>query len=139
MTIQIEKLQEAKELAKEAAHNAYAPYSQFRVGAVIIDANGGLHSGCNVENASYGLSLCAERNALTKAVVSGIQDLRALVIYTPTDDIISPCGACRQVLCEFLEPEAPIISVNQKGEQRQWTMGELMPDAFTPKVLKENS
>lgn len=137
--IQIEKINEAVALAKDAADNAYAPYSKFRVGAVIVDKKGGLHSGCNVESASYGLTICAERNAVTKAVVSGEQDLEAVVIYTPTDDLIPPCGACRQVLCEFLEQDAPVITVNHKGEQHQWSMGELLPSAFTPKTLEENS
>jgi cytidine deaminase len=139
MTKQIEKFQEAIALAKSAAKNAYAPYSKFRVGAVIVDKQGEFHSGCNVENASYGLTLCAERNAVANAIASGQRDLTGVVIYTPTDDLIPPCGACRQVLSEFLGNEAPVITVNDKGEHQQWSMGELLPHAFTPKTLEENS
>lgn len=139
MTKQIEKFQEAIALAKTAASNAYAPYSKFRVGAAIVDKKGNLHSGCNVENASYGLTICAERNAVAKAAAAGQRDLAGIVIFTPTDDLIPPCGACRQVLSEFLEPDAPVITVNDKGERQEWSMGELLPHAFTPKTLEENS
>lgn len=139
MTKQIEKFQEAVALAKTAANNAYAPYSKFRVGAAIVDKQGNLHSGCNVENASYGLTICAERNAVAKAAAAGQRELTGIVIFTPTDDLIPPCGACRQVLSEFLEPDAPVITVNEKGERQEWSMGELLPHAFTPKTLEENS
>src|SRR5437867_2049370 len=88
-------------IARAAAANAHAPYSGFRVGAACLTQRGSIHAGANVENASYGLSICAERTALFAAVVAGDRDLRAMIVYTPTPEPTAPCGACRQVLCEF--------------------------------------
>ena len=87
--------------AKQAAGNAYAPYSRYRVGAACLSAGGTIHAGANVENSSYGLSICAERVALFRASADGERDIRALVLYTPTASPATPCGACRQVLAEF--------------------------------------
>ena len=87
--------------AREASAFAYCPYSNFRVGAAVLTSDGEIIGGCNVENASYGLSICAERNAIFQAVATGHREIRALVLYTPTAKPATPCGACRQVLAEF--------------------------------------
>ena len=89
--------------ARKASESSYSPYSHFAVGAAVVSADGRVFSGCNVENASYGLTICAERNAIFQAVAAGVREIRALVIYTPTPEPVTPCGACRQVLLEFGE------------------------------------
>ncbi len=114
--------------AREAAMRAYAPYSHFRVGAALVSGDR-LWSGCNVENASYGLTLCAERNAVTTAIAEGVHTFDALVIAGP--EIIPPCGACCQVLAEFCTAEMPVILTDHKGEKiKRMTFGELFPMPF---------
>lgn len=119
--------------AEAARANAYAPYSKFRVGAALEAADGAVFVGCNVENASYGLTNCAERTAIAAAVVAGHRDFRRIVIVTDAATPVSPCGACRQVLREF-GPHLEVISYGTATEQR-WTMTDLLPDAFDPRVL----
>jgi cytidine deaminase len=114
--------------------NAYAPYSRFAVGAAVEDELGQIFTGCNVENASYGLTLCAERNALAQAVAAGRRHLRRLVIVTDTPVPTPPCGACRQWLWE-LAPTAEVILVNRQGLCRRWTVAELLPHAFDQEQL----
>lgn len=112
-----------------ASEHAYAPYSRFRVGAACVAGSGTIYAGVNVENASYGLTICAERNALFQAVAAGEHDIRAMVIYTPTPQPTTPCGACRQVLCEF--GAAIAIVCHCDGEEiRTFTSGGLLPDRF---------
>ena len=115
--------------AREVAAAAYAPYSHFRVGAAVQDVDGRVFVGCNVENASYGLTVCAERNAIFAAVAGGAhRPLTALAVTClDTDGGCSPCGACRQVMAEHLDPEAPIF-VDGLG---QFTIGQLLPYGFT--------
>src|SRR5271165_6764688 len=96
-----QKLEELKALAKEASKSAYCPYSRFAVGAAVLTGSGKIIVGCNVENASYGLTICAERNAIFRAVAERETSIIAVVIYTPTPSPSSPCGACRQVIWEF--------------------------------------
>jgi cytidine deaminase len=120
--------------AKATAQNAYSPYSKFRVGATILTSTGDMFSGCNVENASYGLTICAERNAIFQMVAEGQQKIQTLVIYTPTESPTSPCGACRQVINEF-GPETRIISVCDGPERTDTTLDQLLPQAFGPKNL----
>jgi cytidine deaminase len=119
--------------AEAARANAYAPYSKFRVGAALEATDGTVFVGCNVENASYGLTNCAERTAIAAAVVAGHRDFRRIVIVTDAATPVSPCGACRQVLREF-GPHLEVISYGTATEQR-WTMTDLLPDAFDPRVL----
>ena len=121
--------------ARAAAARAYAPYSKFRVGAAVLGDSGTIHSGCNVENASYGLASCAERNAIFAAIAARERTIRAVVIYTPTPTATAPCGACRQVIREF-GPEARIISICDGEDRLDSTIGELLPKSFGPEDLK---
>ncbi|HET8816024.1 MAG TPA: cytidine deaminase [Pseudidiomarina sp.] len=125
-------LEQAQSQAKQAAERAHAPYSKFPVGAVLQFSTGDLVLGCNVENASYGLTNCAERTAVYSALAQGkeLTDVERIVIYTPGNTVYSPCGACRQVLAEFLGLDTPFISTCDSGE-KQWTLGELLPSAFS--------
>lgn len=114
--------------ARKAQAMAYAPYSKFRVGAALESVSGIVYYGCNVENASYGLTICAERAAVAAAVMDGAHRFRRLVVATEVDPPASPCGACRQVLAEFGE-DLEIMAVGPT-QRRQWTLRELLPDPF---------
>ena len=114
--------------AKEAAKLAYAPYSKFRVGAALLGADGKIYTGCNVENRSFGLTVCAERTAVTKAVSQGCRVFTALAISTIDSDVpVGPCGACRQVLSEFMPADAPVRFGGRTSEQINTTIAELIP------------
>lgn len=117
------------ELAKSASASAYAPYSRYPVGAAVLTSDGTKFPGCNIENASYSLGICAERVALFKAVCGGFRSLEAIAIFTPTEEPVSPCGACRQVLFEFA-PRLIVISACSGANVRRWTLDELLPDGF---------
>jgi len=119
-------------LAAEAAANAYVPYSHFAVGAALRAKDGTIYTGCNVENASYGLTICAERNAVARAVAGGARRFDAIAVVT--ENGVTPCGACRQVLAEF-GPEIAVIVADAAGNRRIYTLNELLPDAFTPEHL----
>ena len=121
--------------ASAARENAHAPYSNFTVGAAVLGADGRVHVGCNVENASYGLSVCAERHAIAAAVAAGEERIQALAVVTELDPPASPCGACRQVLVEF--GDFPVILANPAGERLLTAVSDLLPDAFTPESLLE--
>lgn len=122
--------------AIEAQRRAYAPYSKFRVGAA-LRLSGAVFEGANVENASYGLSICAERTAIFTAVNQGAHDLEEVVVCTDASPPSSPCGACRQVLLEFARDPAKVnvTSVNPAGESRTWTLAQLIPDGFSGREL----
>ncbi|MDA8235985.1 MAG: cytidine deaminase [Clostridia bacterium] len=126
--------QELIKKAEAAQANAYVPYSHFRVGAALLTKSGQVFTGCNVENASYGLTNCAERTAVFKAVSEGHTDFEAIAIIGDTPNYLSPCGACRQVLLEF-GPEIKVIMANSKGEYTVQTVGELLPGSFTKEEL----
>ncbi|NRQ43721.1 cytidine deaminase [Rheinheimera sp. YQF-2] len=128
-----------QQAAKQAAAQAYAPYSKFPVGVAVLADSGKIYTGCNVENASYGGTVCAERNAIGAAVVAGERKFTALLVYTPQEMLTPPCGICRQVIAEFFTPDAPIASCNHLQQQQNWTLGELLPAAFTPTYLANST
>ncbi len=128
-------LQDLIDKATDASKKAYCPYSKFQVGAAVLTNTGDIFSGCNVENASYGLTICAERNAIFQMVARGEHQIRAIVIYTPTEDPAAPCGACRQVINEF-GPDARVVSVCDGPERIETTLSKLLPRAFGPKNLE---
>jgi len=118
--------------ARSASDNAYSPYSGARVGACVMDDSGNVYSGCNVENSSYGLTQCAERNALANAIAAGMQPGAAhtLLIYATGFETLAPCGACRQVMSELLASDALVVSCHSETNYRSWSIGELLPDPF---------
>lgn len=122
-------------LAREARESAYAPYSRFPVGAALLGRSGRVYTGCNVENAAYPLTTCAERTAVTKAVSEGEQAFEAIAVVTSTG--ATPCGACRQILREFAGPEGDlrVIVADLEGGVRTFTITDLLPEGFTPDQL----
>ena len=126
------------ELAKEARKLSYSPYSHFAVGAVILTKDGKTFKGSNVENASYPLCMCAERNALYNAYMNGYKkdDFVSLTLIADTDTPCTPCGACRQVISELFPKNAPIIMANMKGDILESTIEELLPYSFSSEDLK---
>jgi cytidine deaminase len=119
--------------AEAARRHAHAPYSRYHVGAAVETEDGAIYAGCNVENASYGLTICAERGAVCAAVAAGARQIRRVVVVTDSDPPGAPCGACRQVLAEFgLDMEVTAIG---PARRMQWTLRDLLPAAFTSEAL----
>ncbi len=114
---------------------AYVPYSKFPVAALLIDDQGRKHVGVNVENASYGLGICAERNVIPTAVTEGMKKIKVLVVTGGTPEPISPCGACRQVISEFSDEETLIILTNKDRKYKIWKISDLLPYSFGPSDL----
>ena len=129
------KPEELLKLAVEAMDHAYVPYSGYRVGAALLCADGTVYQGCNIENASYPLSNCAERTAIFKALSEGERAFKALAVVADTDGPCAPCGACRQVMAEFRIPR--IIMANMKGDTAVVSWEELLPYAFSGDALSQ--
>ncbi|HVC32521.1 MAG TPA: cytidine deaminase [Chloroflexota bacterium] len=127
----VEGLVAAAWRAREAA---YAPYSGFAVGAAVLAGSGNTYAGVNVESASYGLTVCAERAAVFAAVAAGERQIRAVAVVTDATKTTPPCGACRQVIWEFGQ-DAVVVAENRSGDRRAWSLRELLPDAFGPEQL----
>ena len=121
--------QQLLDRARRAREAAYAPYSKFKVGAAVLTATGEIFSGCNIENASLGATICAERVAILTAVAAGHRDLRVLAVVADTPDPVAPCGLCRQVLAEF-SPDCRVLMANTAGRIRLANLKELLPLAF---------
>jgi cytidine deaminase len=115
--------------ARQARENAHAPFSKFKVGAALEDANGLIHSGCNVENATFGLTVCAERIAVFKAISEGARSFRRLAVVADTETLTPPCGACRQILWEFCG-DIEIVLANLSGKSENLRLGALLPRPF---------
>ena len=126
------------EAAKAAMSRAHCPYSKFHVGAALLGSDGSITPGCNVENASYGATICAERGAVAAAVARGVRAFEALAIATETDEPVSPCGVCRQLLSEFA-PSLEIICYARNGRSARYNLADLLPHAFTPASLERRS
>lgn len=132
------KISELLNIADQVRENAYAPYSEYRVGCAVLLKDGSIIKGINIENASYGATICAERSAMAQIITAGLQDtIEALAVVTQSSPPGSPCGICRQFLGEFLPPETPIILGNDNGESVLTTMKELLPMAFDRKALRK--
>ena len=132
-----------KELCKEAVDamkNAYAPYSGYKVGAALLTEKGKLFAGCNIENAAYTPTVCAERVALFNAISSGERNFTAIAVAGGEDGVISgafpPCGVCRQVMAEFCAPDFTVLVVTGEDSYKKYTLNELFPQAFTPKNIE---
>ena len=121
--------------AKNVLHNAYSPYSDIKVGAALLTSSGRIYTGVNVENASFGLTLCAERNAITTAVTENMKKIKVLVVTGKTPEPISPCGACRQVIREFSDNDTVIILANKDKKYKITSLEELLPYSFGPEDL----
>jgi cytidine deaminase len=122
------------EAAKAVRKNAHAPYSRYQVGAAVRGDDGKIYAGCNVENASYGLALCAERGAVAQAIAAGAKKIVAAAVVTSTSPPAAPCGMCRQTLAEFAR-DMPIALTNDAGERVETTLAELLPRAFRSEDL----
>ncbi len=121
--------------AKAAQARAYAPYSRFQVGAAILDADGSIHAGCNVENAAYPVGACAEAGAISAMVAGGARAIRAILVIGPGEELVTPCGACRQRIREFATPETPVLIAGPDGVRARFSLAELLPASFGPANL----
>lgn len=130
------RVEELMAQAEKAYENAYAPYSRYKVGAAVLWDSGRITIGANVENASYGLTVCAERNAVFQGVIFGEKRIRAIAVAVPQSEIPSPCGACRQVIREFAS-DCAVFMVNGRGDTKQTTLQALLPDSFGPEFLNK--
>jgi cytidine deaminase len=129
------RLDEMLRAARDAMSASYAPYSRFRVGAAVLSEDGGIRPGVNVENASYPMSVCAERNAIAGMVVAGQRKVAAVAVATDAASPTPPCGGCRQVLWEFGDDDTAVVAEAAGGVRARWRLGDLLPDAFGPDDL----
>jgi cytidine deaminase len=128
------KGRELRDRALAAMERAYAPYSKFKVGAVLVGADGSVTEACNVENAAFPAGTCAERAAISAAVAHGVRRFTQIVIASSAEDPTPPCGMCRQALIEFA-PDLDVVSVTKSGKESHWRLSELLPEAFSPSSL----
>ncbi|PWV95415.1 cytidine deaminase [Paenibacillus cellulosilyticus] len=137
--IKLQQWGELMDAAREARNRAYVPYSHFQVGAALLDKDGRVHYGCNVENAAYGPTNCAERTALFRAIADGCQPgtFQAIAVIGDTEGPIAPCGVCRQVLLELCGPDMPVVMGNLQGDRAVMTVSELLPGAFSAADLNK--
>lgn len=124
-------------IALKAREMAYVPYSNFKVGAAVLTEDENIYSGCNIENASFGATNCAERTAIFKAVSEGHKKIKAIAIVGDTSSYTYPCGICRQVICEFADGDTPVILAKNESEYIVNTLKEILPGAFSKKDLKK--
>ncbi|SFJ08744.1 cytidine deaminase [Thermoflavimicrobium dichotomicum] len=132
-------MNELVQKALEAREKAYVPYSRFPVGAALLTKDGEIILGCNIENASYGLTNCAERTAFFKAISEGYHEFDGIAVIADTEGPVSPCGACRQVMAEFCSPDMKVWLSNLKGDIWETTVAELLPGAFSKEDLDAKS
>lgn len=124
--------EELMQKAIEVSKNSYSPYSKFPVGACLLTDKGNTYIGCNFENGSLGMTICAERNAIGTAIANGERRIKAIAIYSPIQDNCTPCGACRQVLHEFCEKDEELEVIVKIGEElKTYTLAQLLPESFT--------
>jgi cytidine deaminase len=124
------------ERAKEARIAAHAPYSSFEVGAALVSTDGRVFTGCNIENSAYGLSMCAERVAIFKAVSEGAREFTKIAVVTDTESLTPPCGCCRQMIWEFASDGTEVILANLTGDIRAFDIKDLLPEAFDARFLE---
>jgi len=128
---------ELLQIANKAKSNSYSPYSKFRVGAVLVSEDGNLYTGVNIENSSYGLTICAERTAVFNAITEGDRKFKSIVLASDAEDFIPPCGACRQVLMEVCGPDLEVVMSNTDHEIRILSLKELLPLSFNKDYLNK--
>ena len=126
------------EEAIKARNNAYVPYSRFQVGAALLTNDGEIYQGCNIENAAYSVTICAERTALFKAFSEGKRNFAMLAVVADSDRACSPCGACRQVIAELCPPDMKVVLANLKGDIIETTVKEILPFAFNSEDMNEH-
>jgi cytidine deaminase len=131
--VKLELIQEAN----KAREFAYVPYSNFKVGAALLAKDGQVFHGCNIENAAYSMTNCAERTALFKAYSEGVTQFDSLVVVADTEGPVSPCGACRQVISELCDPEMEVVLTNLRGDVQKIQVRDILPGAFSPKDLQK--
>ena len=136
MDLEDPTIDEMLKAARAIMPRAYVPYSGFHVGAALLNEDGTIRAAVNVENASYPLSVCAERNAVASMIASGHHKVLAVAVATDADTPTPPCGGCRQVLREFGDADTPVVAEGAKGVRARWRLGELLPHAFGPDDLR---
>lgn len=135
--IGFEKPENLVRLAGEAKEKAYVPYSKFHVGAALYADNGKVYTGCNVENASYGAAICAERTAVVKAISDGAKKILALAVSSDSNNPTMPCGICRQFISEFCSPNMPLYLSNHSGEYETYSFEEILPHSFKQSDMED--
>lgn len=125
------KYEELMAKAIKVSRNSYSPYSKFAVGACVLTTTGNVYTGCNFENSSFGMTICAERNAIGSAIAAGDKEIKAVAIYSPNQDNCAPCGACRQVMHEFCDKDEDVDIILKNGDELKiYTLSELLPESF---------